>query len=220
MGVGWARRRMLFSKCSPSCARKRQADGVHAGRRGRSGAWRCAGLEYPVGSCGRDIGKISPGQTFLNNDRDRLSRRRSRQHGARQMDDRAKQAVFADRRRRPLGVGQSAVACTGKASDCSRRCRPTQVLAAMNVIEDDKQLEGERKQRAPRSKLQVRANPAHSSSITSRTGRDLEQGAADVPAIAKEVGAPVPISKLLSRIAPIYSLPAEKFVNAARQPDR
>jgi hypothetical protein len=36
------------------------------------------------------------------------------------------------------------------------------------VIEHDKQLEGERKQRTPRSKLQVRSNPAHSASITSR----------------------------------------------------
>jgi hypothetical protein len=211
---------MLFSKCSPSCARRRRADGVHAGRRGRSGAWGCAGLEYPVGSRGRDIGKIGPRSTFLNNDRDRLSRRRSRQHGAGQMDDCAKQAVLTNRRSRPLGISDGAVARNGKASDRSRRCRPTQVLAAMNVIEDDKQLEGERKQRTPRSKFQVRANPAHPASITSRTGRDLEQGAADVPAVAKEVGAPVPISKLLSRIAPIYSLPAEKFVNAARQPDR
>ena len=211
---------MLFSKCSPSCARKRRADGVYAGRRKRSGARWSSGLEASVRSSGRDIGEIGPRRTFLQRDRNRLRWCRGRQDRAGQMNDCAKQAVFADRGSRPVGIGSCAVAGNGNARNGRRRRRPTEILAAMNVIEDDKQLEGERKQRTPRSKLQVRANPAHPASITSRTGRDLEQGAAVVPAIAKEVGAPVPISKLLSRIAPIYSLPAEKFVNAARQPVR
>jgi hypothetical protein len=60
------------------------------------------------------------------------------------------------------------------------------------VIKDDKQLEGEREQRAPGANLQVRSNPAHSG-----VHRVATAGNERLPAIVKEVGAPAPFSKLL-----------------------
>ena len=87
-------------------------------------------MEDSVRGGSRDIGKIGEGRTFLN-------------------DERAQQAVVTDRGGRRLGIGGSVVTAPGHASDRRLGCRPAGVLVAMNVIEENEQLDGERKQRTP-----------------------------------------------------------------------
>jgi hypothetical protein len=95
------------------------------------------------------------------------------------MDDRAKQAVFGGRRRRRIWLGRGIGRTVSNRPDRRLRSWPAECLRAMDVIEENDQLHGEREKRTPRPKSKVRANPAHQGANPTAIFRETGGGWAD-----------------------------------------